>query len=257
MADDRDPSPVDDGGIPVPSLECFRLHTDPPPLIAARSPRRWMDETTQRFAYRCTPMTMANASGWELQLPFSFSAEWDGGDGVEAITVASAARGPAIEQLMASHFGHGILTFHPGWLFRTSPGWAIWARGAPNFLKDGIMPLEGLVETDWLPFGFTMNWRFTRPGLVRFEQGDPFCFITLAPHGALDLVTPHASNLTDHAALLSEYTRWSESRTDFNSRLRQSEPSAIQERWQRGYLAGNGAPPGGHHIVKRKLKSPS
>ena len=38
-----------------------------------------------------------------------------------------------------------------------------------------MQPLVGLIETDWLPFPFTMNWVFTRPGRVRLEKGEPFC----------------------------------------------------------------------------------
>jgi hypothetical protein len=52
-----------------------------------------------------------------------------------------------------------VLSFHPGYLFRTDPEWAVWCRGAPNSHKDGIVALDGLIETDWLPFFFTMNWR--------------------------------------------------------------------------------------------------
>ena len=62
-----------------------------------------------------------------------------------------------LSRFVISHFGSGVLTFHAGYLFRTPPGWAVWARGAPNTVKDGIVPLDGLVETDWLPFTFTMN----------------------------------------------------------------------------------------------------
>ena len=72
---------------------------------------------------------------------------------------------------MKSHFSHGIITFHPGYLFRTPEGWSMWAGGAPNHVKDGIQPLAGLVETDWLPFPFTMNWVFTRPGPGEIPQG--------------------------------------------------------------------------------------
>jgi hypothetical protein len=63
----------------------------------------------------------------------------------------------AMGSLVAPHFGHGVLTFTTGYMFRTSPGWALWARGSPNAFKDRIVPLEGVVETDWLPFPFTMN----------------------------------------------------------------------------------------------------
>ena len=86
-----------------------------------------------------------------------------------------------------SHFSHGVLTFHPGYLFRTPPGWSMWAMGPPNHVKDGIQPLVGLVETDWLPFPFTMNWIFTRPGQGALRsKGEPFCFITLAQDKPLE-----------------------------------------------------------------------
>jgi len=43
--------------------------------------------------------------------------------------------------------------------------------GPPNWPKDGVYPLSGLVETDWLPFPFTMNWQMTRAGSVSFSAG--------------------------------------------------------------------------------------
>ena len=67
--------------------------------------------------------------------------------------------------------------------------------------KDGIVPLDGLVETDWLPFTFTMNWRFTRRKTIRFEKGEPFCFVTLFPHGLIDEVAPRLADLSDDPPL--------------------------------------------------------
>ena len=34
--------------------------------------------------------------------------------------------------------------------------------GPFNQPKDAIQPLTAIVETDWAPFTFTMNWKFTR-----------------------------------------------------------------------------------------------
>ena len=240
--------------LPPPALDCYRVEPLAPPLLPGGSKREWMDATTQRFAYRCTPMTVANASGWELRCPFAFEAEWNGGTGVEAITVFTRAGGPAVERLIASHFGHGVLTFHPGWLFRTPPGWALIARGAPNAGKDGIAALEGLVETDWLPFSFTMNWRFTRPGRVGFAKDEPFCFLSLAPHGALDAVQPVAHELADDPALAAEYRRWQASRSEFNTRLRQNDAETVREGWQRDYIRADEAGGQATHVTKRKLK---
>ncbi|HMZ02762.1 MAG TPA: DUF6065 family protein, partial [Burkholderiaceae bacterium] len=59
---------------------------------------------------------------------------------------------------ITSHFGSGILTFSLPYLFRTSPGYGMLVRGPTNCAKDGAAPLDGIVETDWAPYSFTMNW---------------------------------------------------------------------------------------------------
>ena len=46
---------------------------------AGKADRDWMDLFSERHAYRCLPMSMANCSGWEIALPFGFNAEWNGG----------------------------------------------------------------------------------------------------------------------------------------------------------------------------------
>ncbi len=241
-----------------PELTCYRIWPTSPELIPARPERNWMDMTSDRYAYRCIPLSMANASGWELILPFSFEAVWYGGDEMAAIQFRSADQ-LRTSHLVSSHFGHGVITFHTGWLFQTSPGWAVWTRGAPNNVKDGIVPLDGLVETDWLPFPFTMNWRFTRPGVVKFEAGEPFCFITLAPHGQMDEVQPKLATLDDNPELKAAYDAWGASRADFSARLAAREENAVAEKWQRTYVQGRGGIEGGaptYHLSRRRLKAP-
>ena len=260
---DQDQKSADPAAAPAsPELICYRVTPDAPRIVAARSEREWMDNTHQRFAYRCTPMTVANASGWELLCPFAFTATWFGGNAIESMEVRTAAPAANVAALLSSHFGHGILTFHAGWLFRTSPGWALWARGAPNWPKDGICALDGLVETDWLSFTFTMNWRFTRSGAtVTFEKDEPFCFITLAPHAQLDAVTPMLASLADDPALKAEHDAWSASREGFNKGLREGAPEAVTQRWQKTYIRGEGirgegGTPPAFHVTKRRLHDP-
>lgn len=250
-------TPSESKTLPPPALDCFRIEPDAPAIPPAAIQRDWMDATTQRFAYRCTPMAIANASGWELRCPFDFEAAWDGTNSLEAITVVTSASRTNVERLVASHFGHGVLTFHIGWLFRRPPGWALWVRGNPNQLKDGIIPLDGLVETDWLPFTFSMNWRFTRPGRVCFKKDEPFCFMTLSPHGALDDIQPILRDLADDPVLAADYSRWRDSRTDFNARLRSNDAGTLGQGWQKTYVHGaESRSARAFHISKRKLSRP-
>jgi len=263
-SDASEPTPDDGGdalpvaGLPPPDLTCYRLEPDAPRIVPGVPGRAWMEATQDRFAFRCTPLTIANASGWELLSPVSFQAFWDGGPGLEAITIASDEDPARVARFVVSHFGAGVLTFHTGHLFRTPPGWALWCRGSPNTVKDAIVPLDGLVETDWLPFTFTMNWRFTRRRTVRFARGEPFCFVSLFPHGAVDAVAPVLADIAEAPELKAAHDAWARERASFNERLWQREAGAVEQGWEKRYVRGAsdaaGASP--FHRSKRRLRSP-
>ncbi|HYD28095.1 DUF6065 family protein [Brevundimonas sp.] len=239
------------------TLECFPTRPSPPPLVPGRPDRDWMDAFTARHPYRCLPLSMANTTGWELLCPFGFEAEWDGGQGADAIRFAPDADATLFDHFAASHFTHGIVTFHTGWLFRTPPGWALRASGVPNRFKHGLAPLEGLVETDWLPYPFTMNWAFTAPGKVRFEKDEPFCFIQPVEHRRIEAFEPVRVSLDDDADLARQYETWKETRTLFNNSMAAGDPEAIKQAWQRYYFRGEypdqAEPRPESHVNKRRL----
>ena len=239
-------------------LECYPTIGRPPELVPARPERKWMDEFTNRHPYRCLPMTMANSTGWELLCPVGFTATWNGGLAQTDITLRPDHPFPDFVHFASSHFSHGVITLHPGYLFRTPPGWSMWAMGSPNHIKDGIQPLAGLVETDWLPFPFTMNWLFTRPGTIRFDKGEPFCFITLTqdkPLATFDVVRRQLDADTD---LRRQYDAWYRQRAEFNKRVHFQDPDALKEAWQRFYFRGelpdDTGPAPANHVNKRRLK---
>ena len=239
-------------------LDCYRVSPDAPPIEPATPRRDWMDASSDRFAYRCLPLTMANASGWELRLPADVRVSWNGKADRRGISIAGYDSKWPTRLFVQSHFGEGVVTFITGWLLRTPPGVAVWTAGPPNEVKDGIGPLTGLVETDWLPFPFTMNWKFTRPGEVEFKRGEVFCFLTLIEHGRLESVQPRALPLADNPNLQAEFTAWTRSREAFNKALEAQEPAALKEAWQRFYMRGE-TPTGAKapaHATKRTLKAP-
>lgn len=253
FAEDKTPP-----GSQTMQLDIYKLHDYVPEIVPARSDRAWMDAFPDRHPYRCLPLTMANATGWEIRLQMGITIEWDGGELENAIRLTPHEAYPPVNSIADSHFRRGIVTFHTGHLFRTPPGWGVWATGAPNWPKDGIAPLTGLIETDWLPFPFTMNWQMTRPGRVSFEKGEPFCFITLMPHTSLEEITPKLHKLDDNPDLKAEFEAWAESRADFNKRLHSREDTAMKERWQRHYMRGQtvSGEKIDSHTTKRRMKSP-
>ncbi len=215
------------------------LHPGWSPLIRPAPPTRpWMDATAESFAYRCLPLNIANAHGWEILAPFGFEAVWDGGTSASAVKIALDP-GADPQKAPVSLFGEGVLTFHVEAIIRTAPGWNLWVGGSPNRPKDAIAPLTGVVETDWSPFTFTMNWRFTRPRRpIRFEANEPFCFLFPVERSALDGVTPSFAPLADDAATEARFKAWSSARETFHAKMMREPPRAPAERWQKHYYRG-------------------
>jgi hypothetical protein len=212
--------------------------------------RPWMDDTDNRYAYRCLPLTIANAHGWEILCAAGFSAIWTGGRGIDAVTVTPDVGAPAVS---LSHFGHGVLTFHVPCLFQTEPGFDLMATGPINRPKDSIAPLSGLIETDWSPYSFTMNWRFTRPwSAIRFQKGEPFCHIMLVRRGEIEAVEPELRVLSENPELKRQHDEWMAKRNSFNADLKKPGSEAQAEKWQKLYHRGvqlDGVTPGAadHH----------
>jgi LPS sulfotransferase NodH len=207
------------------------------PLVTAPVARDWMDATTNRFAYRCLPMLIANQAGWLVLNTQRLSVIWDGGEGLDALRIEPLAVDSS--RHAKSHFGGGILTWTVPYLFRTQPGWNLHVRGPSNWPKDGICALEGIVETDWTEATFTMNWKLTRANHpITFEENEPIAMIVPRRRGELEQVRPEIRDISADPALHEAYRRWTRSRGDFNRDLRRTGSDAQKAGWQRHYMHG-------------------
>ena len=230
----------------------------PPDIVPGRPQRAWMEAFLDRHPYRCLPLTMANTSGWEILCPVGLTVEWNGGKAQSDIKITPDHPFPDFDDLIKSHFSHGVFTFHTGYMFRTPENWSMWVCGPPNHVKDGVQPLAGLVETDWLPFPFTMNWIFTRPCRVKFNRGEPFCFIMPVQDKPVETFDLVQKSLDRDEALRSQYEAWRSRRDDFNTKLYKRDPGTVKEAWQRYYFKGempdDTGPNPKSHVNKRRLK---
>lgn len=196
-----------------------------------------MEQTKQRFAHRCLPLLISNSAGWLLLSPRTIYVTWNGGADKADLSVQypdGAGDFPA-----SSHFGHGILTWHLPYLFRTDAGTNLLVRGPANLIKDGITALEGIVETDWCPATFTMNWKMTRPATtISFEQHEPFCMLVPQRRGELEACQTQIRSLPDDPLVASAYQQWSASREHFLSELSRPGSEAAKQEWQKDYFQG-------------------
>jgi uncharacterized protein DUF6065 len=217
---------------------CY-LHEGWQPLIRPAEPTRpWMDATPEAFAYRCLPLNIANAHGWEILTPVGFEAYWRGGPSPAEVVIRSDDGMPSVSAPV-SLFGQGTFTIHIQALFRTPPGWNLLVGGSPNRAKEGVAALSGVIETDWSPYTFTMNWRFLRRNhWIRFEAGEPICFIQPTQRDALERMNPKFVALKDNPEAARQFAAWSKSRIDFQAAVAKTAPSSAADQWQKRYYRG-------------------
>jgi hypothetical protein len=226
------------------------------PVVPAARERAWMEATDRHFANRCLPLLIANQAGWFLLSGHTVRVTWTGGQGASALRVellAGDAPCPAI-----SHFGHGIVTWHVPYLFRTPPGFNLLVRGPPNWPKDGIAPLEGIVEADWSDATFTMNWQMTRRRrAVTFEAGEPIAMLLPQRRGELEAFHPEYRDISSDPDVQASYDLWAEDRAWFNELLHRPGSAEQQRGWQKQYFQGvraDGNPGTAAHQTKLALR---
>lgn len=240
---------------PACSLIAWRLPDKPPlKLVPAPPDRVWMELTQGGWANRCLPLRMANQGGWMILNDAAFEVTWNGKPAPDALKFKPLDGVPSY--FATSIFGHGILTWEIPFLFRTSPGYNLLARGPSNQFKDGVQAMDGLVETDWSDASFTMNWKITRPlKKIRFDKDEPICMIVPRMRGELEAVAPEIRNMESAPAILAGFNAWRESRLRLVERKKDPRGAASRE-WEGHYtrgttVAGTVTP---QHQVKLELR---
>lgn len=221
------------------SLTAFRLPRCASYLkiVPAAPNRAWMDVDTGGWANRCLPLRIANQSGWFVLSDAGFEAVWTGKNAKNSVRI-HLDRGQS-SACISSMFGYGVLTFGLPYLFRTPPGWNLWARGPANAPKNSIAPLEGIVETDWLNFPFTMNWKFTEKGKpVRFERDEPVCVLVPIRRGDAEAFHPDVRNLASNPEALHSFELGLKKRAEVREELLQDKN--VEGRALGHYVRGEG-----------------
>lgn len=177
-------------------------------LKPAPARRGWMD--AQPYSYKCLPLVMANQWGWQITAPTDVRATWDGSRDLSGLRVDVA---PAYRNAIKSQFGDGIVTFSPPWLFRTPPGWDLLLKGPSNRWKPNCAALEGVIETWWLSYTFTLNWKLIEAGTVSFTRGEPIGQLVPIPHETFREAVAVEAPLESRPEIYIEMTRWQVERT--------------------------------------------
>lgn len=256
----RDKKPFADSA--APTLTAYKLDPSPLPIIPAPADRAWMEDTRytrgatsgRGWANRCLPLRVANQNGWLILNDRDFTVTWLGLLHPDSLLIEYP--GERARYAMSA-FGHGILTFVIPYLFRTPNGWNLVVRGPTNWVKDGIAPLDGLVETDWAVASFTMNWKLTRAfHPVSFAAGEPVAMILPQRRHEVESFAAEIRPIESEPELHQGHQAWSAARGELYRQRGEDPYRDDVPEWQKHYMLGTS--PGGasarEHQVKLDVK---
>ncbi len=179
-----------------------RAHGNPPVLQQCRPRREWMDDTTNKHAYKCLPLTAANVHGWELQLQQDVVVQLDEGNGqiprvLRGATCLFEGEAHSYERFIVQQSIINTVSFTTGWSINPPDGHSVLFTGAPNYFIEGAAPMTALVP-GWWPDEVNMNWVITKKNTpITFPKGMPFAFFQIVEDSLLSQVKFNVSNSWD------------------------------------------------------------
>jgi hypothetical protein len=232
-------------------LTCYITADRRVSIEPAPSKRPWMDQTRRQSAYRCLPLSTANAHGWQILCQDACKVRWNGGEDENDLTVITES---GSDTYVSSHFGYGILTFKLYCILRTEPDTNLWITGPVNQFKDGIQAMSALIEADWMPYTFTMNWQITRPNhWIEFKVGEPICHFFPVQRGIVDSVKPSFASLKGEPTIYAHYSEWHQERQAFLEEYEENREVALKKKSKMEYYRGM-LPDGARAIPNHQTK---
>ncbi len=181
-------------------------------IVPLKIHRDWMNKTQEKFAYKCLPLNVANQYGWAVVSPCDFKVSWYGGTHEENVEVFDIP--DEYSACIQSHFGDATFTINPDFIIQTPENYSIYIRGIPNKEYGILKPLDAIVETDWLPFTFTYNFKFMESGIYEFKKGDLlFCFFPIL-RNTVENFEIISQNIEENPQLNNDFKEFATARQD-------------------------------------------
>jgi hypothetical protein len=213
------------------------------PLNATRD---WMDETAEKHAYMCFPLSVSNRLGWGISFPEDISFIWDG------VTDTSSDH---IEILKGHKYattvrGNATVSLRTGLIFQTDELTTTMTMPVPNLFVRGAQCYTTLISTSFYMPELPLAWRVTEPNIeITIPAGQPVAAIlpisltNLQENYTLEVVEGHPTN---------DY--WEEVRR-YGDAAQLKNGAADWSKMYRDAVDYNGEKVGSHEVKALKLKT--
>lgn len=121
--------------------------------------RNWMDETFNRHAYRCFPITLANMLGWTISFPEDIEFIWDG----VSDTIPSHVNILKGNKYVSGNRANATISFNTGLTVKTDKNLSFLMMPVPNQFIPGVQSFTTIVSTSVLKSELPCAWHITKP----------------------------------------------------------------------------------------------
>lgn len=156
------------------SFQVHRVRQDSAEVKQLSIKRDWMDETFDRHAYHCFPVTLTNGLGWGISFPEDISFVWDGvfDSTPDHVKILKG------EKYVSTGRGQATVSFNTGLLFRTDENTSLLTMPVPNQFIPGATPFTTLISTSFYRGELPIAWMLTTPNLeITIPAGTPIASV--------------------------------------------------------------------------------
>jgi hypothetical protein len=152
------------------NFSVYRTRQDSADIKQLSIKREWMDNTYDRHAYHCFPVTLTNGLGWGVSFPEDISFVWDGvfDSSPDRIKILKG------EKYVFTGRGQATVSFNTGLIFLTDDDTSLLTMPVPNQFIPGASPFTTLISTSFFKGELPIAWMVTIPHLeITIPAGTP------------------------------------------------------------------------------------
>lgn len=136
--------------------------------------RDWMENTGERHAYHCFPVSLANRLGWAISLPDDVSFIWDGSNDPASYHVKITKGHRFANVNRANH----TISFETGIRFESEENVTLLTMPVPNEFVRGAQCFTTLLSTSVMKGTLPIAWMITEPNLeISIPAGTPIAAV--------------------------------------------------------------------------------
>lgn len=163
------------------SIFAYQLNDDPAIIDQISIKRKWMDETVNKHAYQCMPVSLANTLGWAISFPEDISFIWDG------VCDTSDSHIQIIKgsKYCSSARANATVSFNTYLKITTDQDITTLVMPVPNEFNENFQCFTSLISTSFYKSALPVAWRVLKPNIeISIPAGTPVAvFIPISLSG--------------------------------------------------------------------------